>query len=357
MKPDQAGSPRLPARLRQYLAQLLYPLPGRHALPAWSWWRGLLWLAMTALALKGIVLPLSPQQAAAPASGALTPGTVFRDCEDDFCPWMVVIPPGKFEMGSLETEKDRFSNESPQHEVNIAYPLALMQAEVTRAQYAAFVVETNYRPEGGCYVWQEGRQGTLDQSANWEKPGFPQSDTDPVVCVSWNDARNYARWLAKRTGRPYRLPSEAEWEYAARGGTQTAYFYGNDPDQTCGYGNVADQVARAEFKDKASGWTFADCNDGHAYTAPARSYKPNAFGLYDTTGNVWEWTEDCYHGDYQNARADGTPWNETQCETHVLRGGGWGVRPAGARSASRVRDVAGGRGGGVGFRLARTISP
>lgn len=283
-------------------------------------------------------------------------GDDFRDCNDDACPWLVVIPPGRFLMGSLQGEKGRSTDEGPQHEVTIATPLAVMQTEVTRGQFAVFVKEMGYRPKSGCYTWKGDTLGD-DPAATWEKPGFPQTDADPVVCVNWHDANAYVKWLGKRTGQPYRLLSEAEWEYAARAGSKTAYAFGENPDELCAHGNVADQSAKAEFKDKAAGWTFANCKDGHAYTAPVRSYSPNAFGLYDLIGNAWEWTEDCYHDSYQNAPQDGRPWIESSCETRVERGGAWNVKPADARSANRDRLSPGNRYFFAGFRVARTLSP
>ncbi len=353
-------APRLGDRLRP----LLYPLPGGESGSARSWRRGLFWLAVVLLALAGVVAPyllpdavrrLSQSTATPLAEGAsLPPGTVFRDCPDESCPWLVVLPPGKFTMGSPKDEPGRDDDEDPQHEVVIAQPPALMQAEVTRAQYAAFVAETHYQPEGGCYAWS-GMEFKTDPQGAWNQVGFPQTDSHPVVCLSWYDASAYAQWLSKRTGRTYRLPSEAEWEYAARAGSTTRYAFGDNPDDLCTHANVADRSAKSALGDAAKDWTIAECTDGFAYTAPVKSFKPNAFGLYDMHGNAWEWTEDCYHDNYRNAPGDGSAWIDKECQLRIPRGGAWDDGPRIARSAFRLRNNPGDRSGDLGFRLARTL--
>jgi formylglycine-generating enzyme required for sulfatase activity len=179
--------------------------------------------------------------------------------------------------------------------------------------------------------------------------------------VSWDDAKAYVEWVAKKTGKPYGLLSEAEFEYAARGrtspGAYPRFWFGNDEKDLCQYGNGADQKAR-ESIDAAKSWTIAPCNDGFAYTSPAGRYAPNGFGLYDMAGNAWQWTEDCWHGNYSGAPVDGSAWITT-CNggIRVLRGGSWGSNPQILRSAVRignqpdVRDYLGG------FRVARTLIP
>jgi formylglycine-generating enzyme required for sulfatase activity len=192
-------------------------------------------------------------------------------------------------MGSPDNERDRSENEGPRHEVTISDRFAVMEAEVTRDQFAAFVKEAEYATEGGCYYW-DGTRAQLDPQRSWQNPGFEQTDQHPVVCVNWNDAQAYAKWLSQKTGRRYRLPSEAEWEYVARAGTQTRFWFGDKDEDLCTYGNVGDRSTKAGWKEWDKNWRNAECNDGHIFTAPVKSFKPNAYGLYDVNGNAWEWT-------------------------------------------------------------------
>ena len=182
---------------------------------------------------------------------------------------MVVIPAGSFLMGSPEGEEGRLDREGPQHPVTIGAPFALGKYEVTFDEWDACVAA------GGC----EHRPD--DQG--WGR------GTRPVINVSWEDAHQYVAWLSGETGETYRLPSEAEWEYAARAGTTTRYFWGDGEDPACGSANIYDQVGKAA--DDYGGASFG-CDDGFAETAPAGSFRANAFGLHDVSGNVWEWVED-----------------------------------------------------------------
>ena len=251
-------------------------------------------------------------------------GETFRDCA--MCPEMVVLPAGKFTMGSPKEERGRYAREEPQHQVTISKPFAVGEYEVTVGQYAEFVRETKHRT-GNC-DYSEGQ--------SWRDPGFKQTNNYPVVCVSWYDALAYAGWLSAKTGHKYRLLTEAEWEYAARAGTTTAYHFGRTilPNQA--------QYAR----------------NG---TAAVGSFPANAFGLHDMHGNVWEWVEDCWHFYYTGAPTDGSAWL-SGCENvnkRVLRGGSWYLEPEDLRSANRDRHDAPGRGNNFGFRVARnlTINP
>lgn len=176
----------------------------------------------------------------------------------------------------------------------------------------------------------------------------------PVIFVSWNEAEAYAEWLAKISGKRYRLLSEAEWEYAARAGTSTAYPWGENPDQACAFANVADATVNAQVSIDWP-WALHNCSDGYAYTAPAGSYRPNEFGLYDMIGNVWERPQDCYHGSYGGAPEDGSAWRGGQCDQYVMRGGSWVSNPRSARPAARLRNDPGERSRSLGFRLARTL--
>ena len=286
---------------------------------------------------------------------ARLPGGTFKDCPD--CPEMVVIPAGRFVMGAApgedESEKltENFRNRSqPQHGVDVAGFLA-GKFEVTRGQYRAFVEATGRSSAGACSVWT-GSKFEIDQAKDWRNPGYAQDDPHPVSCVSWDDAKAYTAWLSQKTGKAYRLLTEAEWEYAARAGTTTRRFWGDDGDQSCAYANGADQMTKAQVPD----WKYliANCNDRYAYTAPVGSYRANAFGLYDMLGNVWEWTEDCWNENYSNAPTDGSAWTAGNCSLRVVRGGSWSYNPLILRSALRNWYATANRSSSGGFRVART---
>jgi formylglycine-generating enzyme required for sulfatase activity len=293
---------------------------------------------------------------------ALRPGTVFQDCAD--CPRMVVIPAGEFTMGSPAAEAGRALDEGPQRQVTIAQPFALGRGEVTVAEFRRFVEEAGYRTEAerdtraqGCsgftYADPAAKGTAPEPFTSWRSPGLAQAQADshPVLCVSWNDARAYAQWLSKKTGKRYRLPTEAEWEYAARAGSPAARPWGDAPDQACRHANLADQ---SRFQT----WSFGqrhECTDGHYFTAPAGGYAPNAFGLHDMLGNVWEWTDDCWNASYAGAPADGSAWTRGDCSQRVCRGGSWSTVPRFARSATRHKNPADFRDNLTGFRLARVL--
>ncbi len=296
-------------------------------------------------------------------------GTTLGDCAD--CPPMVVIAAGEFTMGSPASETGRFDNEGPQRAVRISRPFALGRSEVTFAEFQRFAQDTGYKTEAerdvgrpGCFAFNfADRTATKNDwrpGKSWRDPGFEQTtDRDPAVCVSWNDAKAYLRWLSGKTGKAYRLPTEAEWEYAARAGTKTSRPWGDDPAQACAYANVADQSTyRTGVGPGSKTWSRSnrhECNDGRYLTAPAGSYKANGFGLYDMLGNAWEWTEDCWNAGYQGAPSDGSAWLAGDCSRRVLRGSGWSSEPRLARSATRDRESSGFRRSTVGFRIARTL--
>ncbi len=271
-------------------------------------------------------------KASADRRAALEPGTVFRDCAA--CPEMVVVPPGSFMMGSPATEEGRDDNEGPRHRVTIGYPLAVGVYEVTFAEWAACV------RAGGC-------AGYRPEDAGWGR------GRRPVIYVSWEDAQAYVEWMSSETGEEYRLLSEAEWEYVARGGTQTARHWGASSSGQCGYANGYDRTGdqKHDFL-----WDPISCSDGHADTAPVGSFEPNAFRLYDVLGNVWEWTDDCWNESYAGAPTDGSPWASGDCTLRALRGGSWYDVPDLLRSADRNRIRAGSGLSYSGFRLARTIN-
>ena len=295
-----------------------------------------------------------PQPPKPESSGAAVPGKVFRDCAD--CPEMVVVPSGKFTMGAPAAETAREGvpdniapNERPQHEVTVS-SFALGKYAVTRGEFAAFVAATGYDPKG-CNV-SDGNQIRLDENASWRDPNFDQTDRHPVVCVTWDDAQAYIKWLSAKTGQRYRLPSEAEWEYAARAGTTTARYWGDDPNLQCDYANGSDLTAKEQY----AGWTVANCRDGYVHTAPVGSFRPNPWGLYDMLGNAWQLTADCWNKNYSGAPADGSAWTGGDCGKHAARGGAWPAISWKIRSAHRIWFETGIRSYITGFRLARALS-
>ncbi len=262
----------------------------------------------------------------APAPAAATPKVGATWTEPTTGMSFVWVPRGCFQMGSPPTESERADDEK-QHEVCVD-ALWMGKYEVTNGQYRKF------KP---------------DHYSGDYKGHSLNSDDQPVVEVSWNDAVAYADWLSRKTGQRFRLPTEAEWEYAARAGTQTARFWSDDPSQACRYANVYDRTTKAAFQfDKET----HDCDDGIAAAAPVGRFQPNGFGLYDMLGNVWEWTCSAYDEKYAGGEercagtGDGGP--------RVDRGGSWDGEPRGVRSASRAGTTPGYRDVNLGFRLART---
>jgi formylglycine-generating enzyme required for sulfatase activity len=286
-------------------------------------------------------------------------GPRFRDCAD--CPEMVLIPAGTFVMGSEQPERDQAvrdhleassTRDEEPHEVQIRR-FAMSAYEVTRDQFARFVIETGHEPDRGCLI-HKGLAPVPMDGYSWADPGFPQTGDHPVLCVSWYDAVAYTEWLSRKTGRKYRLPSESEWEYAARAGTRTVRFWGDTMDLACEHANVRD-AAYARSAPTPARVGAAQCDDGYAKTAPVGRFKPNAFGLYDVLGNAWEWTADCKHDTYVGAPADGSAWTEPliTCVRRVSRGGGWSSVAGGQRSANRGKPQENTRVNFTGFRLAR----
>lgn len=278
----------------------------------------------------------------------------FKDCAE--CPEMVVVPAGEFLMGADQIEEareyltDEFRNRSmPLRQVKVGR-FAVGKYEVTLGQYRTFAEATG-RGSEGCFTWLAGEY-RMDLGRSWRNPGYLQDETHPVTCVSWEDANAYVQWLSSKSGRQYRLPSEAEWEYAARAGTSASRFWGDDAARSCAYANGADQSAQALIAEARS-WSIVMCDDGHAHTAPVGSFRANAFGLHDMLGNAAEWTADCWNGDYRGAPADSTAWVTGDCGLRAVRGGAWDDSPAGLRSAYRVGSPVVIRVYARGFRVAR----
>ena len=274
---------------------------------------------------------IKEQVAVANASGK-KPSETFRECAT-VCPEMVVVPAGDFQMGSPDNETGRFNNEGSLHKVTIDKPFAVGKFEVTWEEYEACVAMKGCDKPFGDAGFLRGRK--------------------PVINVSWDEAKAYVAWLARVTGQPYRLLTEAEWEYAARAGTQTAYSFGNDAKDICQYANLADQAYARAY----TGAQPVSCDDKHANTAPVGSFPANAFGLHEMHGNVFEWVEDCYTDNYKDAPRDGSTAAEVKSCRRVVRGGSWGNRPDYLRSASRDRVTTGRRFNDLGFRVGRTLTP
>ncbi|TVQ29274.1 MAG: formylglycine-generating enzyme family protein [Wenzhouxiangella sp.] len=295
--------------------------------------------------------------------GGFEPGQVFSDTISRLNregPNMVVIPAGSFMMGSPDNESDRFSNEGPRHRVTFERGFALSRTEVSVGDFAAFVRDTGYRTDaertGNSRVY-DLRTGRMDRQNNitWRNDyvGDPADDELPVIHVSWNDAQAYARWLRQQTGRNYRLPSEAEFEYALRAGSQTRFWWGDGSP-----GNVVENLTGdGDSSPTNARWNiaFRRYSDGYWGPAPTGSFEPNPFGLYDMAGNVMEWTEDCWHDSFVRAPGDGSAWVNPGCERRVIKGGSWSSTPAMSRSAFRLSSTPNSTDMRVGFRVARDL--
>ncbi len=270
----------------------------------------------------------------------------FQDCPS--CAKMVVLPAAHFLMGSPADEPGRGPDEGPQVDVEVGR-FAIADADVTRAQWRAFVEDTGRADGLGCAY--SGLPKEQASAASWRNLGFAQGDDEPVVCVSWNEAQAYVQWLSRKTGRAYRLPTEAEWEYAARAGTSTAFPWGKDASHDwANYGADACCTPATEGADR---WVN---------TSPIRSFPPNGFGLYDMIGNVWQWTQDCYVESLAGRPAVASSVERDGCQFRVARGGTWGDPPVLIRSASRNYApppgdiVAEYRSAGFGLRVATDVT-
>jgi formylglycine-generating enzyme required for sulfatase activity len=252
----------------------------------------------------------------------MKPGRVFRDCAE--CPEMVVVPAGSFMMGTPASEERRDQNERPQHRVTFARPFAVGKFEVTFAEWDACVAA------GGC-SHRPGDKGPSDKG--WGR------GRRPVIDVSWeNITMEYLPWLSRKAGKTYRLMSEAEWEYAARAGTTTSFSTG---------GTITTE--QANFDGRRDGGVYRE------ETVQVGSFPPNAFGLHDMHGNVWEWVQDCWNQNYSGAPGDGSAWTTGDCSRRVIRGGAWHLSPALLRSADRLKYPAHARWFYGGFRVGRTL--
>jgi formylglycine-generating enzyme required for sulfatase activity len=268
---------------------------------------------------------------------------------------MMVIPAGSFEMGSRAGLTRSFRGIDPQTQVTLRAPLAVTRGPITLGQFRAFADETGHQTPGGCWRWDpQADRNVLAPELSWRSPGFPQEDDHPVVCVSWDDTQAYARWVSQRSGQRYRLPTEAEWEYAARAGTRTRWWWGEREADQCRYANGLDQ----RMVQVASIWSryeVAPCDDGFAFTSPVTRFAANGFGLHDMGGNAWQWVEDCWQGSHAGAPNDASVAVTTEnCASRVLRGGGWADSLQTLSAAHRFSYEPRIRHTALGFRLART---
>jgi formylglycine-generating enzyme required for sulfatase activity len=285
-----------------------------YILEQWRWW----WTDRPFVAAQFWPYALQPA-----VEHALKPKDIFRECSaehgKDYCPQMIVVPAGSFIMGSSATESGTQPSEQPQHQVTIARPFAVSRYALTFDEWDT------------CADYGECPRGITD--SGWGR------GSQPVINVTWEDAKRYVAWLSKTTGKPYRLLSEAEYEYAARAGSATLYPWGDDIG-----------VNNSNCKGCGSQWD-------NTQTAPVGSFAANGFGLFDMVGNVWEWVEDCVNENYRGAPTDGSAWIEgSDCKNRIVRGGSWNNTPVNLRAANRVGTSRGFRDNLLGFRIARTLT-
>ena len=287
------------------------------------------------LCLAIILLGNSYQVNAQSATDAVKPGTSFKDC--DICPEMVVLPAGSFIMGTPQDERGYQPDESPQHKVTFSRPFAIGIYAVTAEEWEAYIQETGAPRRSG-----DTRPG---RACTEGKPSYPYESRQPAVCMTYHDAENYAKWLTEKTGKPYRLPSESEWEYAARAGSEGPFPFPFDEEG----GFTINKHANLDGD-----------QDGFKYTAPVGSFPPNAFGLFDMHGNIHEWVADCFHGNHFNAYVgapdDGSAWIEGgDCSVRQIRGNDWIEPPIFSRSGNRNDRPVGTIGDWLGFRVVRDL--
>ncbi|MEQ8509165.1 MAG: formylglycine-generating enzyme family protein [Rhodospirillaceae bacterium] len=307
-----------------------------------------------AFGLAALVLPLAVQ--------AQDAGTVLQDCAE--CPRVVVIPAGQFEMGTPvgAYEVNVESGEGPPIRITVPQPYAMGETEVTIGQFGAFVEATGYDGGQGCQVIGDGGGGREDPEASWRSPVQPKraKDTHPVACIDYVASVAYADWLSETTGQVYRLPTEAEWEYAARAGSTAPRpwgannsFEGVSISLTCEHANAYDVESQKHY---TFAWPYARCSDGYADVSPVASFEKNAYGLYDMMGNLWERVQDCYTASYWGRPRDSRAWIWAGgCERRVVRGGGWYSRPTNVRPARRASGSVDDRGNDLGFRVVREL--
>uniref|UniRef100_UPI003C7A1EB4 dihydropyoverdine dehydrogenase n=1 Tax=Pseudomonas veronii TaxID=76761 RepID=UPI003C7A1EB4 len=282
---------------------------------------------LTALALTALCAALLPNLAEAATP---QPGKVFKDCKD--CPEMVVLPAGTFTMGTPDDEVGREPDEGPIHAVTFAKPFAMSRFQITAGEWDSYIRQTGVKIADGDT--RPGRECIAS------KPRYPQSPRQPAVCMDMDDIKHYVAWLSKKTGQPYHMVSEAQREYAARAGSSGPFPFPFDEGK--GY-SIAEHAN-----------TYGPA-DGYSFSSPAGSYPPNAFGMYDMHGNVYERVADCEHPNYIGAPTDGSAWVEPNCESYQIRGNDWGEAPVFSRSGNRNNIYPQTRGDWIGFRVVRDL--
>jgi sulfatase modifying factor 1 len=326
-----------------------------HKLRAWAVALAvLLCAAWSATYLAGWPMPLANSGhpgLANNAAGAQQPRGSFRDCGD--CPEMVALPAGEFMMGSPESERGHLDVEGLPRPVVIPKAIAIGKFEVTVDQFSVFVAETGMTVGNFCKVIVAFDRTPIvwgPPEASFRQPGFDVMGSHPVVCVSWHEAQAYVAWLRRRTGKPYRLPTEAEWEYAARAGTRTAYSFGNDENALCAYARFADLGSQFGWRDGCRGDMVT-----HG-PLPVGSLKPNPWGLFDMLGNAWEWVEDCWTPNPLEIPTDGSAFSHPgNCEIGVARGGSFAAGSRRVRSAIRIPVNTATQAYNNGFRVALSL--
>ncbi len=259
------------------------------------------------------------------------PGTVFRDCKTS-CPEMVVLPAGSYMMGTPDNELGRQPDEGPMHQVTFAKPFAISRFQVTAGEWDAYIRESGVKiADGDTRPGRECKAG---------KPRYKQGPKQPAVCMDYHDIEAYVAWLSKKTGKHYRMVSEAEREYAARAGSSGPFPFPLDPD--------------AEYEISQHANVYGP-KDGYSFSSPVGSYPANDFGVYDMHGNVYEFVADCHHDSYVGAPADGSAWKEAGCKVVQIRGNDWGEAPIFSRSGNRNNVYITTRGDWLGFRVIREL--
>jgi formylglycine-generating enzyme required for sulfatase activity len=288
------------------------------------------------------------------------PAASLRDCAD--CPEMVTVPAGIAILGASADDRQRRSDELPERRFTIREPFAVSRHEITRDQYEAFVRATGRRVEGNCLTDRRQRGiWVYDAETTFRDPGFAQTGAQPVACVNWDEAKAYVDWLNTQTRGGYRLLTEVEWEYVARGGAANAvYPWGNDAAKGCPFANGFDQTALATYQPvDTSAYKIYDplaCVDGWLNTAPVGSLEPNAFGVFDMIGNVSEWIEDCHAPSHEAVGEDGAvPAVDGACAKRIAKGGSWGTLGSNLRTAERFPYAPAHRDDSIGIRVAKTL--
>jgi formylglycine-generating enzyme required for sulfatase activity len=315
----------------------------------------------TAKPAAPVVVASLDRDAANPIAQVLPANGAIKDCAE--CPDILTVAAGSFTMGAPGVSKETLANEGPARKVDIRRGFGLSRSEVTVGQFRAFVEDSGHQPAQGCrsHVLRNGDilwETVADR--NWANPGFAQTDDHPVVCIAWADAVAYAEWLSRKTGQTYRLPTEAEWEYAARAESQKASYWASfretgglndfiDNMSACGHANVRDRKTRGPELGNTN-WSAFGCDDGAVFTTPVGRYKPNAFGFVDMLGNVREWTAHCYSA---TAPDDATPASPGTCDSVAVRGGAWNNKESDVRFTRRWEEPASVASSQIGMRVLR----